>query len=133
MKVHFGSKLIIVEPIEWTNRDRQGVVAFMVKCPNCDRNQWGRVADLYVAVNGTSDNYRCRYCNWGSFKKRMWGDSVDLVVSTQLSLFSPVNPGWRSISNFEYVPGLDAGLLDPLREHPHVQSFPTYLRRLSRN
>ena len=120
MKVQFGPKLVTVEPIEWTNKSRSGVIAFMVRCPSCKRNQWGRKADLYQAVDGTRNNFKCRHCGRGRPRRIFWNDPEERTVEFKHTL-APKCPGWTSLENHVYVPGPSAGHLDPLREHRDVQ------------
>ena len=100
MKVRCGPKLVTVDPIEWTDRDRARVVAFFVTCPGCRRNQWTRTDKLYIAVDGSSGNMRCRFCGRGKPKKRMYGDPVVETVSRTIEFpeFQPKCVGWRSLS-----------------------------------
>lgn len=98
MKVRFGPKLVTVNPIEWTDRDKVRVVAFLTQCPSCHRNQWARTDALYVAEDGTAGNMKCRFCGRGKPKKKMYGDPVVVKAVVSFPTFQPKCPGWRSLS-----------------------------------
>lgn len=130
MRVRFGLKLVTVEPIEWASRDRKKIVAFMIRCPGCKSNRWGRKTDLYLAADGSNNNFKCKNCGYGRPRMRFWNDPKPklkpkvVVVVKDLEFkhsFAPKGLGWRNLSSFVYTPGPSAGILDPLRENPDVQ------------
>lgn len=91
MVIQINHKKVIGKAIEWSDKVRSDPIAFIIKCPFCSEKQLVFKKSLYVGVNNSKNNHRCKICGEGIKKKRMWGDSKPKIP------FEPRLPGWRSL------------------------------------
>ena len=102
VKIFIGHIEVKARLIQWADINRSKPVAFLVRCPYCQIERWGRMADLYVGFDHTSNNLKCKQC--GACKVR-YRDNQRRVVQID-NIFSPAPTGWRSIAN-NYVGSLE--------------------------
>ncbi len=64
MKIWVGKQQVDTNVIEWSGRGDHPIAALFI-CPACNKKQWYRSSELYIAKDQSNNNIKCKNCNMG--------------------------------------------------------------------